>query len=78
LFGYQRIRPAQEDLRWQLLALITAIRTRDHDGFEGEVFNSGWYVAVAALALDDEQLAFLESECHRGTGIGEYLAKVQR
>jgi len=65
------IGPAEEHLGGQVSALLAAQRTTDHNRLERELVDPGWDVSPAALARDDEQLAFLNSECHRRTSIGE-------
>jgi hypothetical protein len=45
---------------------------------EGKLPHACRDTALAPLALDNELLAFLDSECHDRTRIGEYKAKIQQ
>jgi hypothetical protein len=58
--------------------LLSAERTGNDNGLEGELVHAGRDTALAPLAVDYELLPFLDSECHGKTRIGEYMAKVQR
>jgi hypothetical protein len=78
LFRYQIVWTAQEDLRRQVAALLSAKRAGDHDGLEWKLVHPTGYIPATSLALDNEDPAILNSERHRRTSIGEYMAKVYR
>jgi hypothetical protein len=63
------MRPTEIDLGWQIPPLLSAKRTGDDDRFKGEFGYSSGNITPALLAFDDEQLAFLDSECHGRTSI---------
>jgi hypothetical protein len=56
--------PAEQHLRRQVPALLAAQRASDHNRLERELVDPGRDIPAAAFALDDEQLAFLDSESH--------------
>jgi hypothetical protein len=76
LLGYERIRPAEENLRRQVPALLSAQRAGDDNGLERELLNPGRDVTPATLAFDYKQLSFLNSKCHGMTSIGEQKANI--
>ena len=67
---------AEQNLRWQIPPVLPAQRAGDDDGLKREVVYPGGYPAITPLAFDDEPLAFLDSECHCRTNIGEHMANV--
>ncbi len=72
------IGPAEKHLRWQVSALLTAQRAAHDNRLEWELVDTGRNISSAAFALDDEQLAFLDSEGHhRAPSVGEYMANLQ-
>ena len=58
------MRPTKDNFRRQVSSLLSAKRTADHYGLERELLHPCGYGTAAPFALDDEQLALLDSECH--------------
>jgi hypothetical protein len=72
-----RLGPVMAHIDQMLVSDLQAPRKQRHTALERKVLYPGGYVAPAPFAFNHELLAFLDSECHSRTSIGECIAKGQ-